>query len=115
MIILGRRIIETTLEDIPRASRACPGYLAMTKDEIAAYQRNDGPTFKRIVDLVRAEDMVHALLQLQKKPKRPTRTSPATRMAMLRVLDPGRPPHLVGFTNSTKIVIVLDATRSQAR
>lgn len=91
MIILGRRVIETSLEDIPRAFRAVPGYLAMNRAEIDAFRSAEGETFKRIVDIVKAEDMSDAVLQFQKKPKKPTRTSPSTRMAMLRVFNPGRP------------------------
>lgn len=91
MIVLGRRVIETTLDDIPRSFRAVPGYIAMNRTEIDAFRRGDAETFKRIVGIISAEDMADALLQTQKRPKRLARTSPGTRMAMLRVVDPGRP------------------------
>lgn len=88
MIFLGRKVIVTTLDDIPRLFRCVPGYLALNAAEIAALERNDGDTFKHIAEIVKAEDMADALLQMRPKPRRRKKAnlSPSTRMAMLHAV-----------------------------
>lgn len=52
----GRRIIETTLDPIPRLLRARPGCIAMNSGEIARLRDGCGATFKRMMAIVRVED-----------------------------------------------------------
>ena len=91
MQMFGRRVIPTTLDEIPRAFRAAPGVLALNQAELAALQRNDGPTFKRILEIVQAEDMADATLQMRRSVKRPKgKIGPSTRLSMLNAIYQGR-------------------------
>lgn len=77
----------TTLDEIPRAFRAAPGVLALNAAELAALERNDAETFKRIMAIVQAEDFGDAMLQMRPKPKRRrVKLGPSTRMSMLNVI-----------------------------
>lgn len=94
MIILGRRFIMTTLAEIPRAFRVAPGVLALNADELAAIRRNnksDAPIIKPIIDIVRAEDMADALLQMRKPKPRRSKIGPSVRMAMLAAIGLAAP------------------------
>ena len=86
----GRRVLVTTLDDVPRAFRAAPGVIALNPDEIAALERNDGQTFKRIIAIVQAEDARDARWQMTTPPRRKQRLRPSIRLSMLRGLNPGR-------------------------
>lgn len=86
MRLFGRKIILTTLDEIPRRFRASPGYLALNQSEINALKSNDGNTFKRILDIVQSEDMRDALLKYEKPKVRKTTLQPSSRMARLNVL-----------------------------
>ena len=89
--MFGRRIIPTTLEPVPYRFRTAPGVLALNQAELTALQRNDGPTFKRIMDIVQAEDMADAMLQMRRSVKRPkVKLGPSTRLSMLNAIYRGR-------------------------
>ena len=87
MIVLGRRVVMTTLDDIPRAFRVAPGVLALNAAELEAIRRNDeadADVIRPILDIVRAEDMADALLQTRPRPpKRLAKLGPSIRLSML--------------------------------
>ena len=51
----GRRVLVTTLDDVPRAFRAAPGVIALNPDEIAALEA-DGEHFARAALTVRLQE-----------------------------------------------------------
>lgn len=83
MMFLGRRIIMTTLDPVPRPLRAVPGLLVINHLEREALKRVDGEIFKMLADIVQAEDAADARLPQQPAPKRRTKLAPSTRMSML--------------------------------
>ena len=86
MNILGRRVILTTLNPIPRNFRAAPGVIAVNSAEIKALENNDGAKFKELADIIHAEDMADAVLQMRKLPKRRNKLGPSTRLSMLNAI-----------------------------
>lgn len=97
MTFLGRRIIATTLDPIPRSFRAVPGYLALNQFEIAAIGRNslaDTDTIKPIMEIVQAEDMADVNRTFIFKPRKVSRKTPklgpSLRLFMVNTLSPGR-------------------------
>jgi hypothetical protein len=90
---LGRRVIMTTLDEVPRAFRACPGYIALNPREVEAIERNapeDKATVEELLAIVFAETAADASLRMPKVRKRTRRLGPSTRLAMLGTLNPGR-------------------------
>jgi hypothetical protein len=53
---LGRRVIMTTLDEIPRAFRACPGYIALNPREVEAINRNTVSRYKVRPDILGRSD-----------------------------------------------------------
>ena len=91
MQMFGRRIILTTLDEIPRAFRAAPGVLALTHEELRLLQGNDAPTFKRVIDIVQAEDADEARRVFVRRPPRKRRNlSPSNRLALANAIYKGR-------------------------
>lgn len=91
MTFLGRRIIPTTLDPLPRGHRAVPGVLVINHLERAALDRGDGDVFKMLADIVQAEDAADARLTLRPRaPKRNAKLDPSTRMSMLYAAGMGR-------------------------
>jgi len=90
---LGRRVIMTTLDEVPRAFRACPGYIALNPREVEAIERNtedDTAVVKELVEIALAETAADARLAMVAPKKRRRRLGPSTRLAMLGTLNPGR-------------------------
>lgn len=56
MMFAGRLVVRTTLDPIPPLFRAAPGVVALTVSEIAALERNDAATFKRLMKVLYYED-----------------------------------------------------------
>ena len=91
MMFLGRRIVPTTLDPLPRQHRAAPGVLAVNHLERAALDCGDGEVFKMLADIVQAEDAADARLALRPRaPKRKAKLDPSTRMSMLDAIYAGR-------------------------
>lgn len=91
--ILGRRVILTTLDDIPPRFRCVSGALALNATELAAFQRGakeDIAILQPIVDRVQAADMAEALLPPEKIKRRRTKLSPSNRLFLLSAINPGR-------------------------
>ena len=86
MNILGRRVLITTLDPIPRNFRAAPGVIAMNNSEIKALQNNDGEKFKELAEIIQAEDAADAMLQMRKLPKRQNKLGPSIRLSMLNAI-----------------------------
>ena len=91
---LGRQVVMTELEDIPRGHRALPGCIALNSREVKAIERNaedDNKIVKQLIEFALAETAADARLTMVTPRKRRRRLGPATRMAMLRTFNPGRP------------------------
>ena len=90
---LDRRVIMTKLDEIPRAFRACPGYIVLNPREVEAINRNapeDKATVEELLAIVFAETAGDASLKMPKIKKRTRPLGPSTRLAMLATLNPGR-------------------------
>ena len=86
MTFLGRHLILTTLDEIPRSMRACPGHLAISHNELTALQAKDGETFKQLAAIVESEDAAEArqvFTYKHWKLRKSNRIAPSTRLAML--------------------------------
>ena len=91
MMFLGRRIIPTTLDPVPRPLRAVPGVLAINHLEQAALERGDSEVSNMLTDIVQAEDAADARLVLQVIiGERNAKLDPSTRMSMLYAAGMGR-------------------------
>lgn len=86
MKFLGRRILMTTLDPVPRSMRAVPGIIVMNHLEKAKLEENDGETFKLLAEIVQAEDAadVHRTYIYRKGKKRKKRINPSSRLMMLQ-------------------------------
>jgi hypothetical protein len=86
---LGRRVVMTTLDEIPPRLRALPGCVAMNAREVEAVERNapgDRATVDELLILVFAEVARDARLAMPKVAKRKRAVGPSTRLAMLRAI-----------------------------
>jgi len=90
MQFAGRRIISTTLSDVPRALRAVPGCVAVSTAEQKALKNGCGETFKSLMAICHAEDRADAFRTFKFKPRKITakmpKLAPNHRMAMLNAV-----------------------------
>jgi hypothetical protein len=90
MKFLGRHVIPTTLDPLPRPLRALPGVIAISHLELEALARDDGGTFKMLADIVRAEDAADARFAFRPvAPRRRVRLDPSARLRMLAAIGAG--------------------------
>jgi hypothetical protein len=61
LIFLGRKVIPTTLDPVPRSFRASPGHLVLNHREIQGLRNGDGKIFKEITEIIIAETRGEAL------------------------------------------------------
>lgn len=95
MIFLGRRVLLTTLDPLPRPFRAAPGVFAMNHREAEALRRGDGKVFKELTEIVQAEDAAEARnigVRRHRKPlgRRGPKLNPSTRLFMVNAIYRGR-------------------------
>jgi hypothetical protein len=67
MYFLGRKVIPTTLDPVPRNMRAVPGCLVLNGREIQALEDSDGAVFKKLSEIAIAETRGDALRTWRRK------------------------------------------------
>lgn len=98
MIFLHRKVIVTNCDPIPPALRACLGHIALNPREVRAIERSgpdDADVITELEKIALAEDKADSRFIykaiVRKVTSRTPKLSPSNRMAMLRVVNPGRP------------------------
>lgn len=85
---LGRRVILTTLDPLPRPFRAAPGVFAMNHREAAALRAGDGAVFKELAEIAYAEDDAEMrrvfVVRKWKRPKK--KIKPSSRLFLLNAI-----------------------------
>jgi len=54
--LLGRTVLQTSLDPLPPMFRSAPGVIAVNDREVAAIAANDGDTFKRLIAVCQHQD-----------------------------------------------------------
>lgn len=57
MMFFGRRVISTSLKEVPELWRLAPGMIVVTEDELVALGRSDETVFRKLVDIVVQDDL----------------------------------------------------------
>lgn len=90
MIFGGRRVVSTTLSDVPRAFRAVPGIIVISIAEQDALKNGDGKVFKELMAICHAEDRADAFRTFKFKPRKvmanTPKLAPSHRMALLNAV-----------------------------
>lgn len=91
MPFMGRRLLMTTLDPLPRSFRTAPGLLAINHREAEALRRGDGAVFKELVDICHAEfaaEVVQAYRPRRWKPLK--NASPSARLHSANAIYRGK-------------------------
>lgn len=97
MVFLHRKVIHTTLDPIPPGLRACLGHIALNPREVRAVERcgpDDADIVSELERIALAEDKADSRFIykaiVRKVTSKTPKLSPSNRMAMLRIVNPGR-------------------------
>ena len=86
MKFLSRKIILTSLDQIPRSMRACPGHLVLNIQELNSLKAGEGKTFKAIAAICEAEDAAEARTVYRYDKWKPKKLGLSGRLAALGVV-----------------------------
>lgn len=83
MIRFGRRVLLTTLDEIPPRFRTSIGILVANQTELDAVENGDPETTDRLARIAYSASIREALLTERKPAKRTKKLAPSTRLGML--------------------------------